>query len=338
MAPRPLVRNHRHPHHAGGYEYPPALLVPLEPVAYRLAQFSCPCPLFTVLVPVRDVISIALECRQHLLVAVGKPHTFDYQVLAVLPRQAVRHSQPQGQCAVVGNGGHAELATRRLIPAAQHEELIAAGIPPVLEPLLMAGVAVIRKVALLPPKPLRPEAQPYPARRDVGFQCRQPVPQIGQPPFLLMNLIQPAIVGGIGNLTLGPSHPPLQVVQPQFLLLPDRSNLAFQRHPHRVEHPGRDPVPLSGTLPSATPLNCPSRRQQTTSAAPDRTTLRRRTAPRRPQHVPRLRSRKPASDMCQGDASTLLRRRQCSFRTPPGRTPTVEPSAQRGHHLSYISH
>ena len=68
----------------------------------------------------------------------------------------------------------------------------------------MAGVAVGLEIALLPPQPLRPEAQPHPARSYVGFQCRQPVPQIGQPPFLLMNLIKPTVFGGIGGLLLSP--------------------------------------------------------------------------------------------------------------------------------------
>ena len=95
----------------------------------------------------------------------------------------------------------------------------------------MAGVTVIRKVALLPPQPLRPETQPHSARSNVSFQCSQPVPQIGQPPFLLMNLIESATFGGIGNLPLGPSNPTLQVVQPHLLLLSDRCHLPFQRHP-----------------------------------------------------------------------------------------------------------
>ena len=90
----------------------------------------------------------------------------------------------------------------------------------------MAGATVIRKVALLPPQPLRPETQPHSARSNVSFQCSQPVPQIGQPPFLLMNLIESATFGGIGNLPLSPGNPTLQVVQPQLLLLFDRCRLA----------------------------------------------------------------------------------------------------------------
>ena len=38
------------------------------------------------LTPAGGVSSVALEGSQHLLVAVGKPHTFDYQVLVVLPQ------------------------------------------------------------------------------------------------------------------------------------------------------------------------------------------------------------------------------------------------------------
>ena len=108
----------------------------------------------------------------------------------------------------------------------------------------MAGVTVIRKVPLLPPQPLRPAAQPHSARSNVSFQCSQPVPQIGQPPLLLMNLIPSAAFSGIVNLPLGPSNPPLQVVHPHLLLLSDRCHLAFQRHPHSVEHPARHPVPF----------------------------------------------------------------------------------------------
>ena len=59
----------------------------------------------------------------------------------------------------------------RFIPAAQHEELITAGILPVPEPLLMTGIAIGLQVMLLTPQPLRPEAQPDPARTKVGFQA-----------------------------------------------------------------------------------------------------------------------------------------------------------------------
>ena len=147
----------------------------------------------------------------------------------MLSSQAIR--QPQGQRPVIGNGGHADLASRRLIPAPQHEELVAASVPPVPEPFLMAGVAFGLEIAPLPPQPLRPEAQPHSARSNVGFQCSQPVPQIGQPPFLVMNLIKPAMFGGIGDLLLSPCNPPFQVAQPQFLLLSDRRHLPFQRKP-----------------------------------------------------------------------------------------------------------
>ena len=94
------------------------------------------------LASVCDVFGIAPQRRQHLLMAVGKPHALHDQVLAVLPNQAIGHSQTQGHRAVIGNGSHAELATRRLIPTTEHEELVAAGISPVPEPLLMAGVAI----------------------------------------------------------------------------------------------------------------------------------------------------------------------------------------------------
>ena len=40
--------------------------------------------------------------------------------------QAIGHTQPQSQPAVVGNTGDAELAARRFIPAPQYKELVAA--------------------------------------------------------------------------------------------------------------------------------------------------------------------------------------------------------------------
>ena len=238
------VRKHRHIHHPRAGENPPALRVPLEPVADGLPQRRGPRRLLTMLTPVLSVLGVAPQGRQDLLVPVSKPHALHDQVLAILPRQAIRQTQPQGQRAIIGNGSHAELASRRFIPAAEHEELVATGIPPVPEPFLMTAVAVCLEVVLLAPQPLRPEAQPHSARRNVSFQCSQPVPQIGQPPFLLMNLTESATFSGIGYLPLGPNNPALQVVQPQLLLLLDRCHLAFQQHPRPVEHPRRYPVPL----------------------------------------------------------------------------------------------
>ena len=158
--------------------------------------------------------------------------------------QAIRHTQPQSQPAVVGNTGHTELAARRFIPAPQYKELVAARIPPLTQPLLVAPITVGLQVMLLPPQPPGPEAQPYQALRNVGFQSNQPVSKISQPPLLLMNLIPSAPLSGIGNLPLGPSNPPLQTVLLQPLRLPHRRHLALQRHPHPVEHPRRYPVLL----------------------------------------------------------------------------------------------
>ena len=70
-----------------------------------------------------------------MLMTVSKPHARDDQVLAMLTSEAIRHTQPQRQRTVIGDGRHAELATRRLIAATQHEELVAASITPVAEPL-----------------------------------------------------------------------------------------------------------------------------------------------------------------------------------------------------------
>ena len=40
--------------------------------------------------------------------------------------QAIRQPKPQSQPAIVGNTGHTELTARRLIPAPQYKELVAA--------------------------------------------------------------------------------------------------------------------------------------------------------------------------------------------------------------------
>ena len=61
----------------GRGEHPPALGVPLEPVAYGLAQCGGPSRLITMLAPVCGVLGIAPQRRQHLLVSVGKPHALD---------------------------------------------------------------------------------------------------------------------------------------------------------------------------------------------------------------------------------------------------------------------
>ena len=196
------------------------------------------------LAPVCGVLGVAPQRRQHLLVSVGKPHTLDDQVLAVLLRQAIRQPQPQGQRAIIANAGHAQLATARFIPAPQHEELVAASILPVLQPFLMTRIVILLKVMLLAPQPLGPEAQPYQALRNVGFQSNQPVSKISQPPLLLMNLIPSAPLSGIRNLPLGSSNPPLQTVLPERHRLPHRRHFAVQRHPHRIEQPRRYPVPL----------------------------------------------------------------------------------------------
>ena len=156
--------------------------------------------------------------------------------------QAIRHTQPQGQRAIIGNCGHTQLATSRLIPAAQHEELVAAGILPVPAPLFMTGVAIGLQVMLLAPQPLRPETQPYQPSRDVGLQHCQFGFQVCQPPPLLVNLLPPTLLLGLRNLLFPWSNSPLQAVHPQPLRRPHRRHLAVQRHPHRVEQPRRYPV------------------------------------------------------------------------------------------------
>ena len=113
-------------------EHPPALAVPLETVADGLTQCGGPSRLVPMLAPIGRVLGVARQGSEHLRVSVSKPHVWDDQVLAVLLRQAIGHTQPQGQRTIIGNAGHAQLATARFIPTAQHEELITAGVPPVL--------------------------------------------------------------------------------------------------------------------------------------------------------------------------------------------------------------
>ena len=103
----------------------------------------------------------------------------------------------------------------------------------------MARIAILLQVMLLPPQPFRPEAQPHPARRNVGLQSRQPGLQIGQPPPLLVNLLPPTLFLGLRNLPFRLSNSPLQAIHSQLLRRPHRRHLAFQRHPHRVEQPRR---------------------------------------------------------------------------------------------------
>ena len=63
----------------------------------------------------------------------------------------------------------------------------------------MTGVAILLQVLLLTPQPPGPEAQPHPARRNVGLQSNQPVSKIGQPPPLLVNLLPPTLFRGLRN-------------------------------------------------------------------------------------------------------------------------------------------
>ena len=64
------------------------------------------------LTPVGSILGVAPQRRQHLLVAVDKPHSLDEQVLAVLIGQVIGQPQPQGQRAIIGNGGHTEVTVQ----------------------------------------------------------------------------------------------------------------------------------------------------------------------------------------------------------------------------------
>ena len=59
-----------------------------------------------------------------------------------------------------------------------------------------------------------------------------------------MNLLPPTLFLGLSNLPFHLSNSPLQAVHPQPLRRLHRRHLAFQRHPHGIEHPGRYPVLL----------------------------------------------------------------------------------------------
>ena len=108
----------------------------------------------------------------------------------------------------------------------------------------MTAVSILLKVMLLAPKPLGPEAKPHPACRNVGLQSSQPGLQIIQPPPFLVSLLPPTLFLGLPNLPLHLSNSPPEAILPQPLRRPHRRHLAVQRHPHRVEHPRRYPVPL----------------------------------------------------------------------------------------------
>ena len=136
--------------------------------ALRIYQPRGPGSFLAMLTPVTGVLSIAVQGRQHLPVTIGEPHALDHQVLPILGRQAIRQPQSQGQRPIVRDAGHAQLTAGRLIPAAQHEELVAASLPPVPEPLLVAGLTVLRQVVLLAPQALGTKAQPQPTGCQVS--------------------------------------------------------------------------------------------------------------------------------------------------------------------------
>ncbi len=80
----------------------------------------------------------------------------------------------------------------------------------------MAGVAILLEVALLPPQPLRPKAQPCLTGRHVGFQGRQKVLQVGQPTPLMMRLSRPALLAsGLFRAVLQRTDALIQVLREQ---------------------------------------------------------------------------------------------------------------------------
>ena len=159
--------------------------------------------------PVSGILGVAVQRRQHLLVTVGELYAFDDHVPPMLRRQAVRDPQPERQRAVIGHGGHAQLAAGRLITVAQHEEIVATGIPPVGQPLLVALVAIGLQVVLPAPEFLGPKAQSHSSRVGIVLQRNQPQPQIGEPPPFLMNLIPSPTLGSTSDLPLSTSNSPM---------------------------------------------------------------------------------------------------------------------------------
>ena len=182
-----------------GGEYPPTFRITLETVADSLAERGNSRLLLTMLPSVHRVLRVAPQRRQHHIVSRSKPHVWNHQVFAVPSRQAIRHRN-RSVTAVVIDGRHAQLATSRLIPAPQHEELVAAGSTPLFKPCIMTGIAIGLQVILLPPQLLGAEAQPHPANPNVGFQPRPPEPQVGQPPPLPVHLPPLALLFSLINL------------------------------------------------------------------------------------------------------------------------------------------
>ena len=111
---------------------------------------------------------------------IGEAYVLYHDVLAVLLCQAIGHPEPERQRTVIGDGCHAQLAARGLITAAQHEELVAARISPVIKPFGMALVAIGLKVVLTAPQLLRSKAQPEPSCISVSRNIPQAMLQVGE--------------------------------------------------------------------------------------------------------------------------------------------------------------
>ena len=67
-------------------EHPPALGIPLEPVADGLAQCSGPRHPLTMLAPIGGVLGVARQGSEHLIVSVGKPYALHGQIFTELYR------------------------------------------------------------------------------------------------------------------------------------------------------------------------------------------------------------------------------------------------------------
>ena len=97
-----------------------------HPFSSRLKRYDIACP--------REVARAARSPSRRRHSANFTPSMTTY-----LPCCPARQPQPQGQGTVAGNPGHAQLAAASLIPAPQHEELAAAGIPPTGIPAIPHG-------------------------------------------------------------------------------------------------------------------------------------------------------------------------------------------------------
>jgi len=102
----------------------------------------------------------------------------------------VRDPEAQRQRAIGFDGGDAALAPRRLVLAADDEELVDARRLPVAVPLGVAPVTVAREIELGTEQAARAEAQPDTAGDVIALQAAKPRLKRCQAPPLLMQRVR----------------------------------------------------------------------------------------------------------------------------------------------------